>query len=125
VTAPGTTVQQTVTTTPATQPHTTTTQPQTTTSEPSPQSGAALNDAGFQKMQAGDYSGALPLLEQAVQKLQGTGSTTEAWADYNLAYTRYKLGNCGGVVDLLNASEAIQGSRKEISRLRRDAERHC
>jgi tetratricopeptide (TPR) repeat protein/predicted Ser/Thr protein kinase len=68
-------------------------------------SGAALNNAGYAKMQAGDYSGALPLLERAVQKLQGTNSLDEAYADYNLAYTRYQLGNCDGVLDLLDRSE--------------------
>ena len=54
-------------------------------------------------MQAGDYSGALPLLEQAVQKLQGTGKLYEAYASYNLAYTRFQLGNCDGVLALLTA----------------------
>jgi serine/threonine protein kinase len=130
VTAPGTTVERTVTTT--TRPETTqpeTTQPQTTqpatSTAPASQSGAALNDAGFAKMQAGDYAGALPLLEQAVQKLQGSGSTTEAYADYNLAFTRFALGRCDGVVELLDASEGIQGKRKEIDRLRKDARKKC
>jgi eukaryotic-like serine/threonine-protein kinase len=101
----------------------------TTSASPPPpaggQSGEALNDAGFAKMQAGDYAGALPLLEQAVQKLQGTGSLYEAYASYNLAFTRFALGNCDGVVDLLDRSESLQGQRKEIDRLRRDAEKSC
>ena len=50
-------------------------------------SGAALNNAGYLKMRAGDYAAALPLLQQAVQKLNGTGSLDEAYADYNLAFT--------------------------------------
>jgi tRNA A-37 threonylcarbamoyl transferase component Bud32 len=89
------------------------------------QSGAALNDAGFRRMQAGDYTGALPLLEQAVQKLQGTDSITEAYASYNLAYTRFQLGSCDGVLDLLDRSESIQGQRTEIDRLREQAEERC
>jgi eukaryotic-like serine/threonine-protein kinase len=88
-------------------------------------SGAALNNAGFAKMQAGDYAGALPLLEQAVQKLQGVGSLDEAYASYNLAFTRLALGNCDGVLDLLDRSESIQGRRKEIDRLRSQAEKSC
>ena len=81
-------------------------------------SGAALNDAGFRKMQAGDYAGALPLLERAVQRLQGTNSLDEAYADYNLASTRVHLGSCDGVLELLDRSESIQGQRDPIDRLR-------
>jgi len=116
VTSPGTTVRQTVTSWPASTPATT---------APSGGSGTALNNAGFAKMQAGDYAGALPLLEQAVQKLNGTGSTSEAYADYNLAYTRRALGQCTDVLTLLDRSQAIQGHRKEIDRLRKDAHKPC
>jgi eukaryotic-like serine/threonine-protein kinase len=107
----------------------TTSAPTTAAQAPSPtpsgQSGAALNDAGFRKMQQGDYAGALPLLEQAVQKLTGTQSLTEAYADYNLASTRYHLGNCDGVLDLLDRSESIQGHRTDIDRLRQQAQENC
>ena len=120
VTGPGTTVRQTVTS-PAATP---TTAPATTSASPSG-SGPNLNDAGFAKMQAGDYAGALPLLEQAVQKLNGTGSTSEAYADYNLAYTRRALGQCTDVLTLLDRSQAIQGHREEINRLRKDARKTC
>jgi serine/threonine protein kinase len=88
-------------------------------------SGAALNNSGFAKMRAGDYAGALPLLERAVQRLQGTGSLDEAYASYNLAYTRFKLGNCDGVLSLLDRSESIQGHRSEIDRLRPQAQHAC
>ena len=122
VTRPGTTVQQTVTA----QPPAATTQPTTTPARTtSSASGASLNDAGYAKMQAGDYAGALPLLEQAVAKLQGTGSTDEAYADYNLAYTRMALGQCTDVPALLDRSQQVQGHRKEIDRLRHDAQKRC
>jgi tetratricopeptide (TPR) repeat protein len=88
-------------------------------------SGAALNNAGYAKMRAGDYTGALPLLERAVQKLQGTNSLDEAYADFNLAYTRFKLGNCDGVLDLLDRSESIQGHRGAIDSLRQQAQENC
>jgi predicted Ser/Thr protein kinase len=88
-------------------------------------SGASLNNAGYRKMQAADYSGALPLLERAVQKLQGAGSLDEAYADYNLAYTRFQLGNCDGVLDLLDNSESIQGQRSQIDQLRQKAQQSC
>jgi hypothetical protein len=88
-------------------------------------SGTSLNDEGFAKMQAGDYAGALPLLEQAVAKLQDTNSLAEAYASYNLAFTRMALGNCDGVLELLDRSESIQGERREIDRLRKQAEKDC
>jgi serine/threonine-protein kinase len=91
----------------------------------SSQSGEALNDAGYSKMQAGDYAGALPLLEQAVQKLQGTGKLYEAYASYNLAYTRFQLGNCNGVLALLDRAESIEGRKAPIDQLRKRATKTC
>jgi serine/threonine-protein kinase len=129
VTSQGTTVHQTVTAQPP--PPTTaatTTAPTTTagtTTAASGASGSALNDAGYTKLRAGDAAGALPLFEQAVAKLSGTGSLAEAYAAYNLAYTRYSLGNCTDVLTLLDRSQSIQGSRKEIDRLRKSAEKRC
>ena len=98
----------------------------TTTSTTTPAvNGAALSNAGFARMQAGDYSGALPLLNRAVDALAGSGSLTEAYASYNLAFTRFAVGHCNGVLQLLDRSEGIQGRRIEIDRLRQDAERAC
>jgi eukaryotic-like serine/threonine-protein kinase len=110
------TVLQTVTTAPATQPASTPTPPA---------DGAALNNAGFAKLRAGDYAGALPLLEQAVQKLGGTGALDEAYAKYNLAYTLVALGQCTDVPALLDQAQAIEGRGKEIDQLRRQADRQC
>ena len=137
VTLQGTTVIQTVTTAPPI-PEPVTTEPVTTAPVPTapvttsavttaPPSGSAssLNDQGFALMRAGDYNGALPLLEQAVAGLAGSGSTSEAYASYNLAFTRLSLGRCDGVADLLDRSEAVQGQRKEIDRLRKSAEKGC
>jgi eukaryotic-like serine/threonine-protein kinase len=104
------------------QPTTETTAP---TTAPAEQSGEALNDAGYAKMQAGDFEGALPLLEQAVQKLDRTGKLYEAYAKYNLAYTRFQLGRCDGVLDLLDQAEAIEGQRDAIDRLREQAQDRC
>lgn len=88
-------------------------------------SGAALNDQGYRRMLAGDFGGALPLLERAVSRLQGTSTLAEAYASYNLALTRLALGSCDGVAALLQHSQAIQGRRGEIDRLRREAGRRC
>ena len=97
----------------------------TTPTTPPSASGASLNDAGFRRMQARDYAGALPLLEQAVAALAGTDSLAEAYASFNLAFTRLALGRCDGVLELLDRSEAVQGYRAEIRRLRKDAEEPC
>jgi serine/threonine-protein kinase len=125
VTGPGTTVVTTATTAPSPPPP----PPPPATPPPPPASsgasGSQLNDQGFAKMQQGDYAGALPLLEQAVQKLNGSGVVTEAYADYNLAYTRRKLGDCTEVLQLLDRSQAVQGHRKEIDALRHEAKRAC
>ena len=123
VTLEGTTIRETVTTEAA--PTTTAPQPEP---EPEPESSASpsqLSDRGFALMQAGDYQGALPLLEQAVAGLAGSGETAEAYASYNLAFTRLSLGSCDGVLELLDRSEEVQGERNEIGRLRREAERSC
>ena len=107
-TTPPTTITETTTAPGATQPTTSATD------------GVALNDEGFALMQDGDYTGALPLLEQAVDALGGSGSLAEAYASYNLAFTRFALGSCDGVLPLLDRSEAVQGKRKEIDALRSD-----
>jgi hypothetical protein len=88
-------------------------------------SGASLNDEGFRLMQASRFDEALPVLEQAVAELIDSGTLAEAYASYNLAFTRFRLGRCDGVRDLLARSEAIQGQRSEIDRLRRTADRAC
>ena len=113
ITQQGTTVVQTVT---AQAPPTTTTA--AAAPPPSPD-GAALASQGYAKLQAGDYAGALPILEQAAQQLAGSGSLDEAYNDYNLAYALSQTQGCSGrVLQLLDASQAIQGHRSEIKKLR-------
>jgi serine/threonine-protein kinase len=118
VTQPGTTVVQTVTTAP--------TPPATTTAAaPAAASPSELNDQGFELLRAERYEEALPLLEQAVAGLAGSGELAEAYASYNLAFALLALGRCENVVELLDRSEEVQGKRKEISRLRKEAKRSC
>ena len=76
-------------------------------------------------MQSGNFSDALPFFEQAVASLAGSGTLAEAYASYNLAYTRFALGSCDGVLSLLDRSEEVQGKRKEIDSLRREADDEC
>jgi uncharacterized protein with von Willebrand factor type A (vWA) domain len=76
-------------------------------------------------LRAGDAQQALPLLERAVAALHGSGSITEAYASYNLAWARFAVGRCDGVLALLDRSEAVQGYRTEIHRLRKQAGKRC
>jgi len=86
---------------------------------PSAPGGAALASQGYSKLRSGDYGGALPLLEQAAQQLTGSGSLDEAYNDYNLAYALAQTQGCSErVLQLLDASQAIQGHRSEINKLR-------
>ena len=61
----------------------------------------------------------------AVVALRGSNTLDEAYASYNLAFTRFAVGRCDGVIALLDRSERIQGHRKEIDELRRQWEARC
>ena len=76
-------------------------------------SGFALNDAGYSKMQAGVYVGALPLLQQAVAKLSGVGYPNEAYANYNLGYTLLQLGRCDSALPYLEQAKRLEPERRE------------
>jgi serine/threonine protein kinase len=112
VTRQGSTVQTTITvpTTPPPPPPATPPPPGT---NPTSLSGVALNEAGYSKMQAGDYTGALPLLQQAVAKLSGVGYPNEAYANYNLGYTLLQLGQCSEAVPYLERAQQLEPQRHE------------
>jgi serine/threonine-protein kinase len=119
VTAKGTTILRTVTEQASPPPQASQPATTTATSTTPPSSGSSLALQGYRKMQAGDYTGALPLLEQAANDLQGSGSLDEAYNDYNLAFTLAKTDGCSTrVLQLLDASQTIQGHRKPINDLR-------
>ena len=115
ITHPASTVETTVTSP-------TTTPPPATAS--SSLSGSALNDAGYSKMQAGDYTGALPLLQQAVAKLSGVGYPDEAYANYNLGYTLLQLGRCAQAVPYLQLAAKLEPQRHEPKDALKSA-KHC
>jgi predicted Zn-dependent protease len=66
-------------------------------------------------MRAGDYAGALPLLQQSVQKLRGAGPADpyEAFANYNLGYTLLQLGHCKQAIRYLKTAELLEPQRPE------------
>jgi len=115
VTSPGSTGETTVTAP--------TTSPAPATSSSS-LSGSALNDAGYTKMQAGDYAGALPLLQQAVAKLSGVGYPYEAYANYNLGYTLLQLGRCAEAISYLQQAAQLEPQRHEPKHALNRA-KHC
>jgi eukaryotic-like serine/threonine-protein kinase len=121
-TAPGTTQVETVTVEtppPADEP------PPPAASPRSSASAEADNNRAYQMMLNEDFEGALPILEDAHGALAGSGTTAEAYTAYNLAFTRFALDSCQDVLPLLDRSESIQGERKEISDLRKRAEKSC
>ncbi len=112
VTQPGTTV---VTTAPAAAP---------TTTAAAGGDPYALNNQAWELMKQGDYASALPLLENAVQQLQGRTDLGTAYANYNLGVTLISLGRCSEATPYLEVSRAIQPSRHEVKDALKQA-RHC
>ena len=111
VTSPGETVVSTVVTT---APPPTTSTPAST---PSPGVGGDPvdeNNRAYELMKQGQYTQALPLLQDAVQQLGGRGDLAEAYAAYNLGYTLLQLGRCSEAVPYLEESRAIQPKRREV-----------
>src|SRR5205823_4502121 len=82
----------------------------TSTAAPASPNGHALNDRAYALMQRGNFVAALPLLEQAVQKLQGAGPTDpyEGYANYNLGYTLLQLGRCADAVTYLQRADRLE-----------------
>ncbi len=108
------TVQRTVTVSPP-PPPTTATAPPSTTAAVSGQSGDALNAQAYQLMQTGDFAGALPLLQQAVQVLSGqTGDINDGYANYNLGVTLIQLDRCSEALTYLDAAKQLEPGRHEV-----------
>jgi serine/threonine protein kinase len=74
----------------------------------------ALNDRAYQLMQQQNYTAALPLLQQAVQEMQGESSTVAGYANYNLGITLMALGRCDEAVSYLQAAQHIEPDRHEV-----------
>jgi hypothetical protein len=80
--------------------------------------GSSLLQQAQALIQAGNYQAALPLLQHAVQLLQGSGTSSEGNADYTLAYTTTQLGSCTGVLPLLDRAQTLLGQEPQIDQLR-------
>jgi eukaryotic-like serine/threonine-protein kinase len=103
--------------------HPATTQPPptaTTAAAPTPDQ---LNAQGYQLMQRGDYRDALPLLQRAVQGLQGQPTDVNAgYANYNLGVTLTMLGQCAAAIPYFEAAKRLEPGRPEIDQAEHQAQ---
>ena len=67
----------------------------------------------------------VPLLQQAVRKLSGTGPSDpyEGYANYNLGYALYRSGNCAGAVPYFQRAIRLEPDRSEPRAFLRRAQR--
>ena len=61
---------------------------------------------------------ALPIAQQALAKLQGSGDIYEAYANYNVGRSLIELGRCDEGLPYIAASQRIQGPRREFREAR-------
>jgi len=124
-TVAGQNVTTTVVSTALPPPSTSASAPATTTPTSAPAGAAtggagghALNDQGYARMRSGDYAGALPTLQQAVQRLRGTGPSDpyEAYANFNLGYTLLQLNRCAEAIPYLQRAQQLEPQRSEPGR---------
>ena len=100
------------------------TPPPSTASPPPPppasgtSSGTQLTDQSTNLMRQGRYQEALPVAQQALAKLKGSGQLYEAYANYNVGRSLIELGRCAEGLPYIAASERIQGSRREFREAR-------
>jgi eukaryotic-like serine/threonine-protein kinase len=122
VTSQGEPVRETVTTTTEAPPPPPPPPPPPATTPPPPaasgQSGEALTDQATSLLRGRRYGEALPVAQQGLAKLRGSGKLYEGYANYNVAWALVGLGRCDEAMPYLNASEAIQGPRSEIAQRR-------
>jgi serine/threonine protein kinase len=85
---------------------------------PSGESGTRLTDRSTRLMQQGRFAEALPVAQQALAKLQGSGELYEAYANYNVGRSLIELGRCDEGLPFIAASQRIQGSRREFREAR-------
>ncbi len=79
----------------------------------------SMTDQATSHLRQGNYTAALPLVQQALPALSGTYSSSnryEAYANYNYGASLLGLGRCDEAIPYLERSEALQGQRSEITR---------
>lgn len=111
---PSVSVRTVTETTPASTVVTTAQAPTTSTTPAASNDPTALNDQAYRLMQQHDYAAALPLLQQAVEGLQGQSSAVAGYANYNLGITLIALGQCDSAMQYLEAARHIEPGRHEV-----------
>ena len=81
---------------------------------PTASSGAALNDQGFQLISEGRYDEAIPILERAVARLEGSGDITYAYALFNLGHALRMAGRPEEAIPILEQRLEIPNQTGEV-----------
>jgi serine/threonine-protein kinase len=111
---PSVSIRTVTETTPASTVVTTAQAPTTNTTPQQSSDPTALNDQAYELMKQRNFAAALPLLQQAVQALQGQSSTVAGYANYNLGITLIALGQCDAAMQYLDAARHIEPERHEV-----------
>jgi tetratricopeptide (TPR) repeat protein len=97
--------------------------PEPPAASPPPALGGAapstLVDRATNLIRQGRYGEALPVAEQALRKLRGSGQIYEAYAEYDVGRSLAELGRCDEALPHVDRSEAIQGHRSEFDSIRK------
>jgi tetratricopeptide (TPR) repeat protein len=80
---------------------------------------STLVDQATSLIQQGRYDEALPIAQQALQRLQGSGQIYEAYAEYDVGKSLAELGRCDDALPHIERSQALQGHRKEFDSVRK------
>jgi serine/threonine-protein kinase len=80
----------------------------------------ALNDRGFERIQAQDFAGAVPLLERSVtafRQQERKGETAYAYALYNLGQALRRSGRPAEAIPYLEERLAVSDFKRNVVRL--------
>ena len=114
---PASTAERRRTSTPDTTPQTQRTQTQTAPAGASGDDPVALNDRGFDRIQAQDFAAAVPLLQRAVTAFreQGRkGETAYAYALYNLGQALRRSGRPAEAIPFLEERLAVSAFKRNV-----------
>jgi eukaryotic-like serine/threonine-protein kinase len=83
------------------------------------ESPSTLVDRATSLIGQGRYDEALPIAQQALRRLQGSGQIYEAYAEYDVGKSLAELGRCDEALPHIDRSQALQGHRKEFDSVRK------